>query len=369
MSIPGSGSKLAYSLAARTMLIVLVSISLFSCQKTMDVPNDHALTAIGGVQPLSLQLSVSRLVLLQGNEDKTAFTMSWTGGTGRPGEQGSYIVEAAVRGTGFAEPVVVGSSVTSSINFNVRDFNRDMRRILEQDKASMIDLRVKAISPAPVKTTVYSDVIALEVTPYHEHISYEPMQVIRIPGNYQSWVIPCAPKVISPARNGEYEGYIDFNHPYAQFLMVKGAIDWDPKVTYNYIGNNKFGFGGSVFSIFGGAGVYQFKVNTNTNTWSYTKINKWEIKGTALGSQTTALEMKRDEEGITYRVTTDLQKGSFRINANGADAIGFGHNATDPVGVPSYNGETINISSAGNYTISLSLTEAGNYSYTVQRNG
>ncbi len=361
-------SKSTFSRLSKTFVLALALVSIFSCQKTMDVPAAHSQFIMPAAQPLVLQLSVSRLVLLQGNAGNQAFTMTWSGGPGRHNEQGSYTVEAAVRGTGFADAVVVGTSVLPSIHFNVKDFNSAMRRILEPGKASMIDLRVKATYPAAGNTTIYSEVIALEVTPYQEHISYEPMQVIRIPGNYQQWILPCAPKVVSAANNGEYEGYIDFNHPYAQFLMVKAAIEWDPKFTYHYIGSDKFGFGGNVFSVFGGSGVYQFKVNMNTNTWSYTRIRKWELNGSAIAAEGNVVEMKRDQKGVSWHITANLQKGSFRINANGTEAISLGHSVNDPIGVPSAKGDAIQVVTAGNYTIALNLSEAGNYMYSLQRN-
>ena len=150
--------------------------------------------------------------------------------------------------------------------------------------------------------------------------------------------------------------------------MVKGS-QWETKNTYTNIGDNKFGFGGSMLSIFGGAGVYLFRASTNTNKWSYTKINSWGLKGTAVSAINGAdPEMTGEAASVSWSITTNLVKGSFRFRANNNNAISFGHKNCDDPGVPSYEGDDIVITSPGNYTIKLQLLLAGNYLYSIQKN-
>jgi hypothetical protein len=138
--------------------------------------------------------------------------------------------------------------------------------------------------------------------------------------------------------------------------------------TYSYIGADKFGFGGSVLSVFGGSGVYLFRANFNTHQWSYTKIKHWGIAGTAVPAANAEPVMNAGENSQVWSVTTDLVKGNFRIRANNNNAISFGQKTTDETGVPSYNGENIVIKQAGTYTIKLELQVSGNYAYSISKN-
>jgi hypothetical protein len=108
-------------------------------------------------------------------------------------------------------------------------------------------------------------------------------------------------------------------------------------------------------------------VNTNTNDWSYTKIENWGLAGTAVAGKESAMQLQQEQSGLSWRITAFLQQGGFRIRANGSDAIRFGHNAEETVGVPDYNGAEIRVEKAGNYTVVLSLDDAGNYMYSLQR--
>ncbi len=348
----------------KLFLFSVVSIFFVSCSKDMGnrVPVNFP------PQPLSFHISTSKLVLLQGNESNTAVTLNWEGGKNAGDENIKYTVEAAIRGTSFEDAVAIGSSNSTAIAFTVKEFNSQMRKLINAGADAMVDLRVKQEAPH-VSQAVYSDAMALQVTTYHDHKEYDNAHIIRIPGNYQEWKLPTAPKVVATSQSGEYEGYINFTNPYTQFLMVKGTTEWDPKVTYNYIGSDKIGFGGSVFSIFGGAGAYRLKVNMNNNTWVYTKIACWGLNGSAVSNDANAdLCMKPDASGLSWSITANLAKGSFRLRANNSNNLVFGHNTSGEIGVPDYNGENIRVNNAGNYTITLSLTEAGNYAYGIQRN-
>ena len=348
----------------KLFMFSLVSVFFVSCSK--DVANTVPVNS--PPQPLSFHISTSKLVLLQGNESNTAVTLSWEGGKNAADENIKYTVEAAIRGTRFEDAVAIGSCNGPAIAFTVKDFNTQMRKLINAGADAMVDLRVKMEDPRAPQA-IYSDAMALQVTTYQNYKEYDNAHIIRIPGNYQEWKLATAPKVVATSQSGEYEGYINFTSPYAQFLMVKGTTEWDPKVTYNYIGSNKIGFGGSVFSIFGGAGAYQLKVNMNNNTWVYTKIACWGLNGSAVSNDANAdLCMKPDANGLSWSITTNLAKGSFRLRANNSNNIIFGHNASGEIGVPDYNGENIQVNKAGNYTISLSLTQAGNYAYGIQRN-
>jgi hypothetical protein len=95
-------------------------------------------------------------------------------------------------------------------------------------------------------------------------------------------------------------------------------------------------------------------------------INNWGITGTAVAAG--EMIMKETSTALSWTITGNLVKGSFRFRANSNDAISFGQKSCDNAGVPSYDGENIIIKQDGNYTLKLELQLAGNYAYSIMKN-
>jgi len=340
--------------------VLFTSLFLIACTKQVVSPANE-----GNDGMSNFHLSESKLVLLQGNADRVAISFHWDGAVN---PNTIYTLEAAVGRSLFAEPFDIISTNQNVLGFLVKDFNTLMCKLLYANNTGIVEFRIKMDHLDSKGASQYSAPVALDVTTYLPYTEYDESKIFRIPGNYQNWNVATAPKIISPQDNGEYEGYINFTIQYPQVLMLKGK-DWDPKITYTYIGANKFGFGGSMMSIFGGAGVYLFKANTNTNTWSYTKINSWGVSGTAVpGNNQSDIVMQKSNDALSWTIKTDLVKGSFRLRANNSNTISFGQKACDDIGVPGYDGDDILVKTAGNYTIKLELQLAGNYAYSIQKN-
>jgi len=334
------------SMGRKVIMLSVASLLFFACTKDMAEPvSAHTSSP---VYFSGFQLSASKLVLLQGNENNKALTLEWKINADHLGSSINYTIEAAARGTQFADPVVLGSTDRISVSLSVKEFNKKIRKVIGTGKASMVDLRIRA-ERNNTKETVYSDAMALEVTPYQPLIDYDDSRSMRIPGNFQNWVLSVAPKIVTSGKAGEYEGYINFTTPYPQFLMIKSATNWDIKATYQNIGDNKIGFGGTIFSVSGGAGVYRMKANMVNNTWSCTKINSWGLTGTAVSADPNAeVTMIDDSETISWSITSNLAKGDFNFRANKNNDINLVHNPMDETGVPDYNAEKIHINMAGN---------------------
>jgi hypothetical protein len=347
----------------RLLLLGVFAPLFFSCQKEATSKNDPSPAA--APQSINLKISESSLILLAGNAMHSAISMHWDTTAGTPMGPAKFTVQAAIRGTSFDAPITVGTSVLPAVTFSVGEFNEQMRRLLEPGKPAMVDIRI--VGEFQGNTVVISNALALEVTTYKSYKTYTPAQVFRVPGNYQSWKVAGAPTLVAASAAGVYEGYIHFNCPQPQFLMVKGVNAWDPLATYSDIGGSKIGFNGLFFSVSGGAGTYRLKVNTNTNVWAYTKIENWGLAGSAVAGKESTMQLQQEESSLNWRITAFLQQGSFRIRANGSDAIRFGHNQEESVGVPDYDGAEIRVEKAGNYTVVLALDDAGNYGYSLQR--
>jgi hypothetical protein len=355
---------------SKNVLVVLaLSTALFSCQKEAAAPRNEPVadsrpTPAG--QTPALQASTTSLPLSQANAENTAISLNWGSLPAGSGETTDYRIEAAMAGSRFSDWVEIGASNQLSISFTTKDFNKQIRKLFVTGFAEDVILRVKYSKlNAPA---VYSYSVMVKVTTYQPVIDYDNSNAFRIPGNYENWKVDSAQKIISPKKDGIYEGYINFNVPNTQFLMVKTDRSWNVLTTYYSIGAAKFGFGGNQFSVKEGAGIYKFNANTNTNTWSCTKINSWSVKGSAVTADAnTDVELTYNQTSNIWEIRGNFNQGNFIIHANNGNDIVFGHNAASEPGVADYNGAKIEISKAGNYTVYLSLV-AGNYSYGVQRN-
>ena len=351
------------------IMISLVSLLFLSCRK--DAINLEPVAA--PIQIKNFRISASKLVLLQCNAKNTALLLNWDLNSAMVSKDIKYTIESAIDGFNFADSVELGSSDQTEMRFSVKEVNSQISKLINAGTAGVIAIRVRAENTYSKVAAVYSEAIALEVTPYQYHQKYGDSQMIKIlPGNYQNWDLLIAPQIVSAGNKGEYEGYINFTNPSSQFLFIQrtGAQE-NSKVTYYNMGNNKFGLEGSMLSISGGAGVYLLKANTNTNTWGYTKINSWGLQGTAISDFNTKNQDKvmiYDESTLSWSITSNFAAGNFRFRANNANDINFGHNSTEETGVPNYNGDNIPIKKSGNYTIKLQLQSAGNYAYYVKKN-
>lgn len=348
--------------------IFLFGLVMVSCKKELTGPEQNSFvnTAPKIVSPV-LQLSTNLVTLLQENETREALSLSWQGfhtdGIANP----DYRIEASNAGSRFNGWYQIGATCKTNYAFTVKELNQQIRQLFISGLAEDVLIRIKLIKND--ESAEYSYGASTQVTTYQPMIQYGDANLIRIPGNFQKWNVGEAPSIVSPKNDGEYEGYIDLRNDYPQFLMVKSARTWEDLSTYYYIGVNKFGFGGSTFSLSQGAGVYRFNASTNTNTWKCTKIEGWEIAGSAVGEQANGkTQMSLNNACKGWEITGDFKKGSFIFKTVNGGAIRFGHNTGSPIGVAEYDGSPMSVPADGNYTIRLSLLSAGNYSYSVQRN-
>ncbi len=352
------------------LIACLLSIAFMSCQKQSILPQEAQ-----GIQSVrsdtnniasQLHISSSTVQLLQSNANRIAISADWTLFACNSTEIKDYQIEATMAGSKFVDWVEIGSSDKPFVQFTTEEFNRQIRKLFVTGFEEDIILRVKANRFN--STPLYSNGMPLEVTTYQPVIGYDDSHVFRIPGNFQDWKPELAQKIISPTANGEYEGYINFTEDCSQFLMLKNSSSWNTSNTYYYIGANKFGFGGTMFSIKDGAGIYKFNASLDTHTWSCTKINSWSVIGTAITEDgNTDVEMVRNSNNISWQITGNFTAGNFVFRANKSNDIVFGHNGGSEIGIPDYNGSKIEITKAGNYYIELSLSSAGNYSYSIRR--
>lgn len=355
-------------LGARMLTMVTALLLFTACQKGVETPVNMAAAQVATTSAAFIggfRIAEPKVIMNQGNEEKTGINFSWN--RTATDNLRDYTIEAAAEGTHFEAPVELGTTDGGQVSFLVKDLNQKMCKLIPAGTTGKVELRVKAYPVYGKSTAVYSDAVALNVTTYLHYTEYAYPRYMKMPGNYQNWDLATAPQLVSVNNDGEYEGYVSFGNNYPQFMFVKGT-QWEKTNTFTHIGNSKFGFGGGVLAVFGGAGTYLVKASTNTNSWSYTKINNWGIHGTAVaGNPGTDPVMSYDEASKAYVMGVNLQAGTFRFRANNDNAVTLGKEVKDGYEVPVAGGADFTVATAGYYNIYLKVDLAGNYACTVAK--
>jgi hypothetical protein len=352
------------------MLAATASLALISCEK------DEVKTVFNTGSTPALQSSATTLVLLQADANNTAVTFTYTGAEFGFDAAITYTLQIAKGGTSFASASTteVALSNTSPLAkvFKVVDFNRELLKIIPYGTATPVDVRVKA-SVASTAPPSYSNVVTMTCTAYRDIITYAWNKALNVAGNFQGWNPGTAPQIVSQ-NNGNYngfEGYIVFNDAAPKFKMVRGNA-WVGD--FGSTGGSNLGDPGSDIALpSGGAGInglYRVRaqvtlVSPFTGTWSYDKINTWGIIGAFNGWGSSVPLTFNTSTGV-WSITRDMPTGEFKFRANDGWGINFGDNNGDFK--PEYDGSNLNITVAGNYTISLDLSVGGNYAYTLKKN-
>jgi hypothetical protein len=98
--------------------------------------------------------------------------------------------------------------------------------------------------------------------------------------------------------------------------------------------------------------------------WATTK---WGIIGTATPNNWDADQpMTYDVASDTWKITLNLKAGEFKFRANSAWDINLGGSKGDAV--LKFDGDNLKLAADGNYTVSLMLNGAGNYTYKLVKN-
>jgi hypothetical protein len=209
-------------------------------------------------------------------------------------------------------------------------------------------------------TTIYSDTGSINVKPFQIYIKYPKLYA---PGDYQGWNAADSTTVLwSATNNNMYEGYLYLNAATSGMKFLKIPA-WDIDNTIGdpnssgtsgtlQIGN----WGGNNIMVSGGPGL--FKVNADLPDKTYTwKKTTWSIIGDATaGGWSTDTQMTYSVATKLWTVTSNLIVGGMKFRANNDWGINLGDNNGDKK--LQYGGSNISITVAGNYSITLDLTQA-----------
>lgn len=340
-------------------LICFIACLISACKK------DVQMTMLKTGVPPTLTASQTTLVLTDAAAADTVEVFSWN-----PSDYGfdaavRYTLQFAKAGTNFATPKEVSMGSARVQKYTVADLNQMVLIMgFAPNTAGQLEARVKSTISDSIPA-IYSNTVTISVTPYKVIINYPSLWV---PGDYQGWDPPTAPKISSKLANGIYEGYVNIPGGSLQFKYTSHP-DWN-HTNYGWASSTVSGDNVSgTFNTTGGnlfvpsAGYWLLKANTNNNTWSGTKILSWGISGD-FNSWTGYVPMTYNAATNLWTATINLASASvFKFRANNDWVINFGDNGLDLD--LDYNGGNIPIS-AGNKTITLNLSVPGNYTYSIQ---
>lgn len=334
----------------------LTALMLSSCKKD----EEQAVLTPGTAPTLTGSATTLTLAQTKGTED--GITFSWQEAKFGFDAAVTYTLQLSVKGSNFASAstteIGLGNGLTKT--FTVKEINMELLKIVPAAVTSDVDARIKA-SVGDAVAPVYSNIFSLKATPYRDIISYPSLWIA---GNFQGWSPATAPKIASKNNNGQYEGYIYFNEATPEFKIVKGP-DWSAG-DYGMVNSTTLSNGGDNVKLTNGAGVYRLKVNTTAMTWENLKVN-WGLIGDATtGGWDADSDLTFNPATGVWTLTTDLKVGEIKFRANDGWDLNMGDNNND--GVPDEGGNNIKIATAGNYTITLDLSVAGNYFYQVKKN-
>ena len=206
-----------------------------------------------------------------------------------------------------------------------------------------------------------SSALPLTVTLYEVIIIYPKLH---LPGDYQEWDPSTEVNVIfSALSNKKYEGFNYFVIDNALFKFTDGPswdVNWgdeepDGKLDPQGIGND--------IPTGGEAGVYFLTCNLNALVYTIQPAFMGII-GSSTGDED--IDLTYDVENNWLTVTTDLAAGEFIFQANDAAELVMGD--TDGNGKLQFEGASIPVSEAGNYTIHLKILNVVEYSYELIKN-
>ena len=310
-----------------------------------------------------LTATESEIALLEARQNNTAIIFNWTKANYNFNGSFIYTLQFAKAGTNFANPVNEGAGTDLIKPYTEKAFNALMLSVgLVAGVEGNVEVRLKSVMSDSVPP-IYSNVTNIAVTPY----SIE--QFLYVPGDYQGWNPAAAEIIRSPAKNKQYEGYVNIPGGSGQFKFTD-APDWGHGIygdaTTGTSGN--IGSPGNNFQVTP-PGYYKINANLNDNTWSATKTTGWGLIGDAIPTTgwSSDHDMTYDATNKVWTITIDLTAGAVKFRANHDWAINFGDDGAN--GTLEYNGANIAIGAAGNYTITMDLHGGnGKYTYTIKKN-
>lgn len=353
-------------------MLALAALSLTACKK------DEVRAVLTPSNSATLAASTSSTVLKSTNGAQTAITYTWAPiklSWSNPDASNyapavTYALQFDKKGNNFAAPVSVDAGAGPTKALTVASLNGALIGLgLAPEAAADVEVRLRAIYANNI-TPLYSPTVALSATPYSTELY--------VASSYLNNNLATAPKLIEiDGSPRQYQGYVYFGGTAASTFKVTNTRTGSGS-TYGNASTSAVAVGapgkettgtlaapGSNFTI--APGYYLVKINLADMKWSATPYT-WAVIGAATangwGGDT---PMTYNEAKGVWTVTTPLTADEFKFRANGNWDISLG--ATKPAGsfLTADNGANLVSPGAGNYTLTLDLSNAAKPTYSVSK--
>ena len=348
---------------------LLGMLALVSCEKD----ETRAVLGENPAGPAITSPSSGTVKVLTNADSANSITFSWTAADfGFPAGI-NYLLQMDKAGNNFSDPIILAATTATSASVNIYD--RDNKMLASgypEDVEAQVEIRVRAIiygiNSSTFTDTVYSSPITMKITPYLIIVNYPKLWV---PGSYCGWNHSAADFLYSVKSDNKYQGYIWFPDENTEFKLTKVA-GWEPDNTIGdpdasgtsgtlQIGN----WGGNNIKVSGGPGYFKINADLNEAKYSWMKTD-WGVIGSATADGWNSDQnMTYDVANKVWTVTLDLVQGEIKFRANDSWDLNYGDDGAD--GKLDPGGANIAIPAAGNYTITLDLSQAI-YKYKIKKN-
>ena len=350
------------------IIMAILGIMYFqSCEKDKEGP---FLSDSPDGPVLSSALAGTSQVLLEDNEDDILGEFTW-----EPADYGfpaaaTYFFQLDFAGNDFAGAMNLLNTNGLRASFTVGTINGTLMAMgATPEEPVDMEARIMAVLHTDIDT-LYSNVISFTVTPFEKVIIYPRLFV---PGDHNGWNAGDSSSVIWSANfNDRYEGYINTTGSPSGFKLLKVPAWEEDNTIGDPDGSGTSGtlqigsWGGNNIVINTAAGLHRIKADLTAATYSILRT-EWGIIGGAVPPYdwSVDVDMTYNPTERVLEVTLDLQQGDFKFRANDGWDLNFGDD--EPDGIVNPGGSNIPIPEAGNYTITLDLSQAI-YTYTVVKN-
>ncbi len=346
--------------------LILIPFLIISCKK------DETKVAISP-EPIAAEIILpqndfSQIIYQDNLAEELIF--SWSKADFGVNTQINYKLEVDSSGGDFTNAVSIGATSGDTLIVKLGDLNTTLLNKLKvsPNVASSLILRVTASINDKFETV--STIVNFSITTWKDITDTKPAE-LWLPGSYQDWKPALAPTIKAISLT-EFEGYVYI--PVGAGFKFTSSPDWD-HINYGDSGTPGLlttdGLANGLSLNVGG--YYKFYVNTETLAYEIILVNSWGMVGTATpGGWDTDTNLNFDPATGLWSASIDLVAGALKFRANDGWDLNYGPaNTTELVGTLIQTNDAINITEAGNYTVTMDLrkTEAPyKYQYSVVKN-
>ncbi|TKG93485.1 hypothetical protein EYV94_17210 [Puteibacter caeruleilacunae] len=314
----------------------------------------------------------TEFTLSEETPDDVAASFSWKAAEGEYNGNITYYLVASKAGESFdfskAETLDV-STADLTVEVTHVQMNKPLIDLgVKAGEATDVELRIMAVLNLD-KDFAFSNPITINATAYEMATGEEEAKPFYLVGGPNGWAID-SPYQFAHKGENKYEIFV--HNPNDQgFKVCETPGDWSScwKEDTENEGTLIFEEGDPNIAL-PEVGFYLIEIDMTEGeeTITKTKIDSWGIIGSAAGGWDNDVDMTYDVDSNTWSVTLDMVEGQWKIRANDDWAIALKDEDLDGI-LENVGGDpNLEMTEAGNYTITMELGYNGNYTYTVTKN-